>query len=133
MLSAIVFLPLAAALLLLAAPAIPARVARWVWVAVAAADMLASISQEPQPALLFPGSDDDARRGADSHTAQLTFLSTKGIVLPDPDTRPEFWGDEARQGVAISFWQFTRYGLVVTVATLIPAWVYVWLRYYAFG
>lgn len=39
MLSAIVFLPLAAALLLLAAPAIPARVARWVWVAVAAADL----------------------------------------------------------------------------------------------
>lgn len=40
MLSAIVFLPLAAALLLLAAPAIPARVARWIWVAVAAADLM---------------------------------------------------------------------------------------------
>jgi len=69
-------------------------------VALATADLLTSLAQEPQPSLLFPGSDDEVQvsTGFDS---QLTFLSTKGIVLPDPDTRPEFWGDEARQGVAI--------------------------------
>jgi Na+/H+ antiporter NhaD/arsenite permease-like protein len=30
----------------------------------------------------------------------------------------------------ISFWTFTKYGLVVTAATLAVAWPYVWLRYY---
>jgi len=41
-------------------------------------------------------------------------------------------GIAARQGQPISFWQFTRHGLVVTTVTLVIAWVYVWLRYYAF-
>ncbi len=31
----------------------------------------------------------------------------------------------------ISFWQFTKYGLIVTVVTLVLAWPYIWLRYYA--
>ena len=38
-----------------------------------------------------------------------------------------------RAGHHISFWQFTRYGLVVTVVTIVLAWPYLWLRYYAFG
>lgn len=41
-------------------------------------------------------------------------------------------GIAAQRGVPISFWRFTRYGLVVTAVTLSLAWVYVWLRYYAF-
>lgn len=41
-------------------------------------------------------------------------------------------GIAARHGAPISFWRFTKYGLIVTAATLILAWVYVWLRYYAF-
>jgi Na+/H+ antiporter NhaD/arsenite permease-like protein len=40
-------------------------------------------------------------------------------------------GIAARAGQPISFWQFTRYGLVVTFATLVVAWLYVWLRYFA--
>ncbi len=32
----------------------------------------------------------------------------------------------------ISFWQFSKYGLVVTFVTLVVAWPYVWLRYFAF-
>lgn len=40
-------------------------------------------------------------------------------------------GIAARAGQPISFWQFTRYGLVVTFATLLVAWLYVWLRYFA--
>lgn len=68
--------------------------------ALATADLLTSLAQEPQPSLLFPVGDDDAEI-SDGFDAQLTFLSTKGIVLPDTDSRPEFWGDEARQGVAI--------------------------------
>ena len=40
-------------------------------------------------------------------------------------------GIAAAKGSPISFWTFTKYGLVVTVATLVVAWPYVWLRYYA--
>lgn len=39
-------------------------------------------------------------------------------------------GIAAKAGEPISFWQFTRYGIVVTAATIAVAWVYVWLRYF---
>jgi Na+/H+ antiporter NhaD/arsenite permease-like protein len=39
-------------------------------------------------------------------------------------------GIAAAKGHPISFWTFTKYGVVVTVATLVVAWPYVWLRYY---
>ncbi|WP_456697158.1 SLC13 family permease [Aeromicrobium sp. P5_D10] len=40
-------------------------------------------------------------------------------------------GIAARHGHPISFWHFTKYGLIVTAYTLIMAWLYVWLRYFA--
>lgn len=40
-------------------------------------------------------------------------------------------GIAARNGTPVSFWQFTRYGIVVTAMTLVVAWLYVWLRYFA--
>ena len=36
-----------------------------------------------------------------------------------------------RHGHHISFWQFSRYGLVVTAVTIVVAAVYLWLRYFA--
>ncbi|GII95905.1 ArsB/NhaD family transporter [Sinosporangium siamense] len=39
-------------------------------------------------------------------------------------------GIAARSGHRISFWQFTKYGIVVTALSLVIAWVYVWLRYF---
>ncbi|MFC4113343.1 SLC13 family permease [Nonomuraea zeae] len=39
-------------------------------------------------------------------------------------------GIAARTGHKISFWQFTKYGIVVTVLSTLMAWVYVWLRYF---
>ena len=39
-------------------------------------------------------------------------------------------GIAPRAGHPISFWQFTRYGIVVTVLSTALAWVYVWLRYF---
>ncbi|HEY1324326.1 MAG TPA: hypothetical protein VGF32_28975, partial [Streptosporangiaceae bacterium] len=39
-------------------------------------------------------------------------------------------GIAARTGHPISFWTFTRYGIVVTVLSTTLAWVYVWLRYF---
>ncbi len=40
-------------------------------------------------------------------------------------------GIAARAGEPISFWQFTRYGIVTTVMTTVIAWGYVWLRYFS--
>jgi Na+/H+ antiporter NhaD/arsenite permease-like protein len=39
-------------------------------------------------------------------------------------------GIAERAGHAISFWRFTRYGIVVTLLSSVLAWVYVWLRYF---
>jgi Na+/H+ antiporter NhaD/arsenite permease-like protein len=40
-------------------------------------------------------------------------------------------GIAARNGHPISFWTFTRYGLLVTVVTVTISWLYFWLRYFA--
>ena len=40
-------------------------------------------------------------------------------------------GIAAKAGSPISFWEFTKYGVVVTAATLVVAWGYVYLRYFA--
>jgi Na+/H+ antiporter NhaD/arsenite permease-like protein len=42
-------------------------------------------------------------------------------------------GIAARNGHKISFWHFTKYGLVVTLVTVGITWVYFWLRYFAFA
>jgi Na+/H+ antiporter NhaD/arsenite permease-like protein len=39
-------------------------------------------------------------------------------------------GIAAKAGEPISFWQFTKHGVVVTAATLGVAWLYVYLRYF---
>jgi len=39
-------------------------------------------------------------------------------------------GIAARNGHPISFWTFTKYGIVVTVVTVLLSWPYLWLRYY---
>ena len=41
-------------------------------------------------------------------------------------------GLAGRAGHRISFWQFTRYGLIVTAVTIALAVPYLWLRYFAF-
>lgn len=42
-------------------------------------------------------------------------------------------GIAARNGHRISFWEFTKYGLVVAPVTVAIAWAYVALRYFAFA
>ncbi|RSN70305.1 SLC13 family permease [Actinomadura sp. WAC 06369] len=39
-------------------------------------------------------------------------------------------GIAAKSGHPISFWQFTKYGIIVTVLSTLMAWVYVALRYF---
>jgi Na+/H+ antiporter NhaD/arsenite permease-like protein len=40
-------------------------------------------------------------------------------------------GLAARHGHRITFWTFTKYGLLVTAATVSVAWLYLWVRYFA--
>ncbi|CAA9334638.1 MAG: Na+/H+ antiporter NhaD and related arsenite permeases [uncultured Nocardioidaceae bacterium] len=42
-------------------------------------------------------------------------------------------GIAARNGHPISFWHFTKYGLVVTAVTVTLSWPYLWIRYFVFG
>jgi Na+/H+ antiporter NhaD/arsenite permease-like protein len=42
-------------------------------------------------------------------------------------------GIAARNNHKISFWHFTKYGLMVTFVTITITWVYFWLRYFAFA
>lgn len=42
-------------------------------------------------------------------------------------------GIAAREGVPITFGQFTKYGAITTLATTLVAWGYVWLRYFVLG
>ncbi len=42
-------------------------------------------------------------------------------------------GIAARNGHPISFWTFTKYGLVVASTTIVVAWVYVGVRYFVLG
>jgi Na+/H+ antiporter NhaD/arsenite permease-like protein len=42
-------------------------------------------------------------------------------------------GIAARSGNPISFWQFTKYGLVVAAVTVALSMPYIWLRYFIFG
>jgi hypothetical protein len=40
-------------------------------------------------------------------------------------------GIAERTGQPISFWQFTRYGLIISAATIAVSALYLWLRYFA--
>jgi len=83
-------------------------------------DLVASGSGDPQASALWWA----LALGADlGGNATAVGASANVVVL----------GIAARNGHPISFWEFTKYGLVVTVVTIFLAWPYVYLRYYAFG
>ena len=42
-------------------------------------------------------------------------------------------GIAERAGKKITFWEFTKYGLIVTVVTIALAVPYLWLRYFVFA
>ncbi len=42
-------------------------------------------------------------------------------------------GVAERSGTPITFWQFTKYGMLVTAVTVVIAALYVWLRYFVLG
>lgn len=90
------------------------------------------------------------------YTATMTPV-VEGMVAqtPDPQTGQALWwafalgacfsgngtaiaasanvvalGMAQRAGHRISFWKFTKYGIVVTLLSTLMAWGYVWLRYF---
>ncbi|CAN5543011.1 NADH-quinone oxidoreductase subunit M [soil metagenome] len=92
MLSLIVFLPLAAALALVALPSLPAAAARWVWVAVAALDLALIVLvwaryESPAPGALafeeqvpwIPGVDSSYHVGVDG--LSLPLLAMTGVIF----------------------------------------------------
>jgi Na+/H+ antiporter NhaD/arsenite permease-like protein len=74
---------------------------------------------------------------ADPHTAQALWwsfalgadLSGNGTAVA-ASANIVVLGLAARAGEPISFWRFTRYGIVTTALTTLIAWGYVWLRYF---
>jgi len=83
-------------------------------------DLVAGGSGDPQASALWWA----LALGADlGGNATAVGASANVVVL----------GIAARNGHPISFWEFTKYGLVVTVVTIFLAWPYVYLRYYALG
>ncbi|GAA2108427.1 SLC13 family permease [Actinomadura alba] len=89
-------------------------------------------------------------------TTMAPIVEGMAAQVPDPQTEQALWwafalgadlggngtavaasanvvaiGIAARTGHPISFWQFTKYGIVVTAFSTLIAWAYVWLRYFS--
>jgi hypothetical protein len=58
------------------------------------------------------------------------------VVVAGPGRRPGRQRHRhlaQRSGQPISFWEFTKYGAVVAVATMLVCMPYLWLRYFIFA
>lgn len=91
----------------------------------------------PYAATMAPVVEGIAESAADPQTSQAlwwafafgTDFSGNGTAVA-ASANVVAIGIAARSGVPISFWQFTRYGIIVTLLSTTLAWVYVWLRYF---
>ena len=90
----------------------------------------------PYVATMSPLVDGLVRSGDGSRSGSLWWALALGADLGGNATavgasaNVVITGIAARQGHPISFWRFTRYGLVVTAVTVLLAWPYLWLRYF---
>jgi Na+/H+ antiporter NhaD/arsenite permease-like protein len=89
-------------------------------------------------------------------TAMAPIVEDIAAQAPDPQTGQALWwafalgadlggngtavaasanvvvlGIASRAGEPISFWRFTKYGIATTAVTILIAWAYIWLRYFA--
>jgi len=92
----------------------------------------------PYMATMAPVVEDIVAQAPDPHTGRALWWSfALGADLGGNGTAVAasanvvVLGIAASAGQPISFWQFTRYGIVTTVVTTVVAWGYVWLRYFA--
>ena len=80
-----------------------------------------------------------AANGAHSSTEVLWWSLALGADLGGNATAIGASANVVMLGIAerndqrISFWQFTKYGVVVTAITITIAAGYLWLRYFAFA
>ena len=114
------------------------------------------VQQTASPALLLGSSVLGAFFDNIPYVATLApIVEDLFTKVPDPDTGQALWwafalgadfggngtavtasanvvglGIAAKAGHYISFWQFTKYGIIVTVLSTLMAWLYVWLRYF---
>jgi len=97
------------------------------------------IDNIPYVATLAPLVGDLTGGSRDPHTDPLWWALALGADLGGNATavgasaNVVVLGIAARSGHPISFWRFTRYGVVVAFVTIAISWAYLWLRYFAFG
>ncbi len=92
----------------------------------------------PYVATMAPIVEDIVAQAPDAHTGQALWWSfALGADFGGNGTAVAasanivVLGLAARSGEPITFWQFTRYGIVTTIVTTIIAWAYLWLRYFS--
>lgn len=92
----------------------------------------------PYVATMAPIVEDMVAQTADAATGQALWWSfALGADLGGNGTAVAasanvvVLGIAASNGRPISFWQFTKYGIITTVMTVFVAWGYVWLRYFS--
>ncbi|GAA4727684.1 SLC13 family permease [Phytohabitans rumicis] len=91
----------------------------------------------PYVATMAPVVEDLAAQAPDAQTGQALWWSfALGADLGGNGTAVAasanvvVLGIAAQHGEPISFWQFTKYGIITTLVTVTVAWGYVWLRYF---
>jgi Na+/H+ antiporter NhaD/arsenite permease-like protein len=97
----------------------------------------AFVDNIPYTATMTPVVEDMAAQAADAETGRALWwafalgacFSGNGTAIA-ASANVVAIGIAQRAGHPISFWRFTRYGIVVTLLSTALAWVYVWLRYF---
>jgi Na+/H+ antiporter NhaD/arsenite permease-like protein len=97
----------------------------------------AFVDNIPYTATMTPVVEDMAAHAADAETGRALWwafalgacFSGNGTAIA-ASANVVAIGIAQRAGHPISFWRFTRYGIVVTLLSTALAWVYVWLRYF---
>jgi Na+/H+ antiporter NhaD/arsenite permease-like protein len=97
----------------------------------------AFIDNIPYTATMTPVVEEMAAQAPDAHTGQALWwafalgacFSGNGTAIA-ASANVVAIGIAQRAGHPITFWRFTRYGMVVTLLSTAMAWVYVWLRYF---
>lgn len=78
----------------------------------------------------WPPPEAPARRGCCGGPSRRARTSGGNATIIASSANVVVIGIAEREGHHISFWQFSRYGLIVTAVTVTVAAAYVWLRYF---
>ncbi len=96
----------------------------------------AVVDNIPYVATMAPLVSDLTGGSRDPHTDPLWWALALGADLGGNATavgasaNVVILGIAARSGRRITFWEFTKYGVVVAFVTIALSWLYIWLRYF---